>query len=459
MAQDRIISPVLIDRVADFGATLEYAQIPQTVIDHTKRFLADTCAVSIAGRASPSTSGILKSAALWDGDAPGPARCVGEPNLRLSPGNAAFVNGYKAHCLEWDSLHEEAVSIGFCTPVAAMLAECEVRDVSGEDFLAALIAAVEFFTVLCLASGSSATFFRPSAGGTISAALGVARIRRYTPEQTRQTLGLAFSLAGGTMQAHWEGSATLAMQVGAGARSAIHAADMAASGIAAPVDIFTGKFGFYTIVERAGTFAERSKDLGTVWRIPEIAYKPFPCGRATHGVLTILKDLKAAGKLDPNAIEKVVVTAPPLISVLVDRPVLPEMQPGYARLCLPFVFVMFAYHGDIDPRAFTDPVRPTERGIALARKLEMKVIEGAPTNTLSPITVDIEFTDGTTHNADCSAPWGAPKNSFTDNDLLAKIAKCIDCGEMETVPEAFLDTFLKIETADNIRLAVDHLYI
>ena len=27
------------------------------------------------------------------------------------------------------------------------------------------------------------------------------------------------------------------------------------------------------------------RDLGKVWRISEVAHKPFPCGRATHGVL------------------------------------------------------------------------------------------------------------------------------------------------------------------------------
>ncbi len=458
MTGQRNIDSSLIDRVAEFGANIRFGDIPTPVIEATKNFLADTCAVTIAGHVSPSTAPILETAKIWDGEQAGTARVFGDSHVQLSPANAAFVNGYKAHCLEWDSLHEAAISIGFCTPVGALLAECEVRKVTGEDFLAALIAAAEFFTILGLSSGSTATFFRPSAGGTISAALAIARVRNYSVELTQQTLGLAYSLAGGTMQAHWEGTSTLSMQVGAGSRSAIYAADLAENGIAAPVDIFTGKFGFFSIFERMGNFAELSHDLGKVWRIPETAYKPFPCGRATHGVLTVLRDMKSAGTLDPDEIAKVTVTAPPLISVLVDREIKEEMSPGYARLCLPFVLPMFAYHGDIDPRAFTDPVRPTARGLALAKKLEIKVIKDAPENTLSPVEVDIVMNDGTRHTATCHAPWGSIERPFTGNDLLEKIAKCLDYAEMDIVASDFARVFEEFDAHTDVRTALTPIY-
>ena len=458
MTASRNIDSTLIDRLAEFGANISFADIPAHVIDATKDFLADTCAVTIAGQVSPSTAPIVQAAKIWDGDQVGTAQVFGQPQVQLSPANAAFVNGYKAHCLEWDSLHEEAISIGFCTPVGALLAECEVRDVTGEDFLAALVAAAEFFTLLGLSSGSTATFFRPSAGGTISAALAIARIRNYSVELTRQTLGLAYSLAGGTMQAHWEGTSALSMQVGAGSRSAIYAADLAESGIAAPLDIFTGKFGFFSIFERMGNFAQLSEDLGKVWRIPETAYKPFPCGRATHGVLTVLRDMKHAGTLDPDEIVKIIVTAPPLISVLVDREIKEKMSPGYARLCLPFIIPMFAYHGDIDPRAFTDPVKPTARGLALAKKLEIRVIDGAPANTLSPVEVDILMNDGARHTAACDAPWGSNAKPFSEDDLLEKITKCLGYAEMTISPDDFARIFQVFETHTNVSDALTQIY-
>lgn len=459
MAIDRNIDPTIINRIASFVATLTYKDIPVEVVDCTKRFLADTCAVSLAGRVSPSTNGIIESAKLWNENNTGPARVFGDPDVKLTPANAAFVNGYKAHCLEWDALHEEAISIGFCTPVGALLAECEVREISGEELITALAAAVEFFTILGLSSGSTATFFRPSAGGTLSAALAIARVRKYSVEMTKNTLGLAYSLAGGTMQAHWEGVATLAMQVGAGSRSAIYAADMAGAGIAAPVDIFTGKFGFYSIFESAGNFAELSKDLGNKWRIPETSYKPFPCGRATHGVLTVLKTLKEANNLDPDVIKFIKVTAPPLISVLVDRPIKEEMSPGYARLCLPFILSMYAYHGDIDPSAFSDPVRPTKRGLDLASKLEICVAENAPTNTLAPIDVQITMNDGQRYEQHCKNPWGAPGNPFTEADLVKKIEKCLmHDGKTQISAQQFVSAFFEIEKYSSVHSLIDEIY-
>ena len=55
MTGQRNIDSSLINRVAAFGANISLADIPSPVVEATKRFFADTCAVTIAGHVSPST--------------------------------------------------------------------------------------------------------------------------------------------------------------------------------------------------------------------------------------------------------------------------------------------------------------------------------------------------------------------------------------------------------------------
>ena len=458
MSLERKIDSSLIDTLADFSVGCSYDSMPAPVVNVAKRFIADTCACAIAGRVAPSYEAIIKSALLWNGGASGTASVIGDATTKLTPANAAFVNGYKAHCLEWDALHEEGIAIAFCTPVGALLAECDGNEISGKRFLSAIIIAAEFFIQLGLSSGSTARFFRPSAGGTISAALAVAHLRGYSHDLTKRTIGLAYSLASGTMQAHWEGVSTLAMQVGVAARNAIYAADLAANGIEAPVDIFTGRFGFFSIFEEAGTIEDGLTQLGSVWHLPEVAYKPFPCGRATQGVLTILRGLKSTAEISPDSIQSISVTAPALISVLVGRPIRPEMSPSYARLCLQYIVALYLQYGEIDPRRFTNSTQPTKQSLALANKVKLTVDSSLPSNVLTPINVCVEMQDGTQHEHTCVDVWGAPSSTFNDDDLVDKIRQCLALGKLKTSAETFLNTFLRLEKSGDVASQIENLY-
>ncbi len=458
MPLERKIDSSQIDALAQFSVDYSYEKIPTSIINVAKRFIADTCAVAIAGRVAPSHEAIIKTAHQWNGGAVGTACIIGDTKIELTPANAAFVNGYKAHCLEWDSLHEEGIAIAFCTPVGAVLAECEGKEIPGTRVLSAVTIAAEFFIQLGLKSGSTARFFRPSAGGAISAALAIAHLRGYSHELTKRTIGLAYSLASGTMQAHWEGVATLAMQVGIAAKNAIYAADLAANGIEAPVDIFTGRFGFFSIFEEAGTFEEGLAQLGNVWHLPEVAYKPFPCGRATQGVLTILRGLKSNAAISPDEIQSIKVTAPALISVLVNRPIQAEMSPSYARLCLQYIVALYLQYGEIDPRKFTNNTQASKQSLALADKVELTVDPSLPDNILTPINVNIETKDGKQYEQTCVDVWGAPASTFNDDDLIDKINRCLSLGELKTEGVNFLATFLQLDKTQNAASQIRKLY-
>ena len=116
----------------------------------------------------------------------------------------------------------------------------------------------------------------------------------------------------------------LAMQVGVSARAAICAVDMAAAGAQAPVDVLLGKFGYFTLMETADNIDRSLAAMGSSgsnkWKITETAHKPFPAGRATQSVLTMFMEIFSKNNIDIQDIEEIKVEVPPLIMLLVGRP-------------------------------------------------------------------------------------------------------------------------------------------
>ena len=187
--------------IVDFVRATEYSDLTPEAIKYLKIFLMDTLAVGVAGRCSAGSDILLKAVETWG--AGEQSRVIAMPGMRAPAPTAAFLNGYNIHALEWDGLHEYSVVIALCVPLAAMMAEAEQNPVSGKDFMTAFCIAVEVAVILGDASETAPRFFRPAVAGLMGAAMGIAKMRGYSREKTLQVLGLAYSQASGTMQAHW----------------------------------------------------------------------------------------------------------------------------------------------------------------------------------------------------------------------------------------------------------------
>ena len=202
----------LVTATADI---LAFAAAPHTLPPQVRadaiRLLADTLAVGAAGASAPGADAILTTARSFGAGTD--ARLLGidanQPG-RLPAASAAFVNGFRIHCLEWDAVHEPAVVHAMSVVTAALGAVIDRRGGwDSDEALTALTVGVDIACGLGIAADSPLAFFRPATAGLIGAALAVARIDG-TP--MADTLGLAYSQCAGTMQAHVEGSIALPFQ-------------------------------------------------------------------------------------------------------------------------------------------------------------------------------------------------------------------------------------------------------
>lgn len=436
-------------RLVDFVIETTFDDLSDEALKYTKIFLMDTLAVGVGGLCSHGADIVLRSTETWgEGQQ---SRVIGRPGLRLPAPTAAYVNGYQIHALEWDGLHEYSVVIAMCVSVAALMAEAEQHPVSGKDFTTAFCIAVEVAVTLGWASESAPRFFRPAVAGLMGAAMGIAKLRGYDREQTLQTLGLAYSQASGTMQAHWEGEMMLAIQVGVAARAAIGAADLAAAGAKAPVDVLLGKFGFFTLIETADNIDSYLDKMGTSWAITEMAHKPFPAGRATQSVLTMFMELLETQPLPVDEIEKIIVRVPPLIMLLVGRPLTESMTASYARLCLKFIGPMMLLKGEIDPRLFPNRAAPSPEIKDLGERFQIELNDITDPNALGPQSMSVIMKDGREFHADCADPYGAPTNPMKRAAREAKVKKCFEVGGYTGDPQKLIDITESLTTLSDIR--------
>lgn len=400
--------------------------LPDSVRAAALRLLADTLAVGAAGARAPGADAILAAATKMGSQEE--ARLLGSTQ-RLPAPAAAFVNGYRIHCLEWDAVHEPAVVHALSTVVAALGAAIDRRGgCDPEAALVALAVGVDVAAGLGLAADTPLTFFRPATAGVIGAALAVARIEGAPLDDT---LGLAYSSAAGTMQAHVEGLATLPFQIANAARAAVTASDLALAGFPGPKDPLAGQFGYFRLFD-GGDLARYTGQIGKSWRIAEISVKPFPSGRASHALIGAILALG----LDAKAVEGIEIFVPPLVHRLIGRPYHADMTPAYARLCGPLLAALALTDGAIDPRRFT-PATFADPAIAeLAGRIAILIDNNPDPNALSPQTMVVHVADG---QIDMAIPYtlGSPESPLTLAQVAAKLALARDLAPADADPRIF----------------------
>ena len=398
-------------------AILDFASAPHTLPPQVRadavRLLADTLAGGVAGAVSPEAVKLL--ATLGTG---AEARLL-SGGTATAP-SAAFFNGFAIHCLEWDAVHEPAVVHALSVVTAALLAASDRRGGSDPDaFLTALTIGVDVASGLGISATGPMRFFRPATAGVIGAALAVARLDGLSGAQMAEVLGLAYSFAGGTMQAHVEASIALPLQIGRAAQAAVQAVDLVKAGMDGPHDVLEGPFGYAALIEPLD-LSRYTPTLGQVWRISEVSIKPFPSGRASHAVLGTLADIRESGR----TIQSVTAHVPPLIQRLVGRPMTDSMTPAYARLCLPLLTALMLRDGRIDPRRFTPETFADPLIVELAQKVTVMLDDNPDGNALSPQRLEIIYADGSRDDHVIESTLGSPAAPMTPAQSTAKYNLC-----------------------------------
>ena len=403
-----------------------YEDLPDDAVDAARRFILDSLGVAVSGSRGPHTDDLYAAALASTGE--GECRIPGT-GWRLPAAPAASLIAYQIHNAEFDCVHEAAVVHPMAVLLGAVMAYAEReratigRRISGRDLLLAVCLGVDVGAGIGVASRSALSFFRPATAGAFAAAAALGKLEGLDQDELVGLMGLILGQLGGTMQAHTEGSVMLAMQVGFNARNALWALDLARSGIKGPREVLEGPYGYYPLFEGQHDLPAMLGELGRVWRITEVAYKPFPSGRATHGIVDACLILAARHQLRAEAVLAVEAVVPSLTHRLVGRPVHGQMEPNYARLCAAYVAARALIRGRVDLDDFSEAARVDPVTLELASRVAISIDDNPDPNALAPITVRIIARDGTRVEQELDVIYGNPAKPMTREAWVDKFER------------------------------------
>lgn len=444
-----------IHRFAEYVATTRYENMPEAAIAAAEALILDTIGVGIGGSSGPMARELAETHALFGSDQHAHVWSLGK---RLPVPAAALCNAYQIHSSEFDCVHEAAVAHVLSAVVPAALAYSEkIGAIDGKRFIEAVVLGVGVASSLGLAAQTGLRFFRPATVGAFGATAAVGKLMGLDAERMRHAFSICYGQLGGTMQAHEEGSMLLAMQMGFNARNAVVAAELAAAGFTGPQNILEGRYGYFTLFESAGDPAAQAETLGKFWRITEVAHKPFPSGRATHGIVDACLELQSRHDINAIDIARIEALVPPLVHQLVGRPPRPDMDVNYARLCAAYVTARALLRGTVDLSDFSPEAYADTASQALAQKVTIDVRGSDPVNALTPIDVKISLKDGTALHTHLEAVYGNPKKPMPPAAQLAKFRanaasalRPLSNGQTEEL----IDKLLRLREIDDVATLV-----
>ena len=443
-----------IDHVTGTGID----QVPEAAIRAAKTFILDSLGVGLSGGNGPWVREMVQLSQHWgQGD---DARVWGHGQRLPAPG-AAMCNAYQIHNAEFDCVHEGAVVHSMTVLLGAALAVAERdRGVSGKDLILASILGVDVACHIAVAVTTALKFFRPGTAGALAAVTAIGKMKGFNRERLRNAYSIAYGQMCGTMQAHTEGSALLGMQVGFNARNAVVACDMAAAGLPGPREVLEGPFGFLRLFEEAYDRDILLAELGKTWRITELSHKPFPSGRATHGIVDGCLRLQRQIGFLPDQIKSIKADVPSLIHQLVGRPIGPGMTTNYARLCAQYVTAHALYHDGIGVDAYDDNALTHPGTNDLARRISIIINDNPDPNALSPVALTVTLRTGIHHEITVQDVYGSPANPMSHEAHLVKFRR--NCAAApRPLPsrqvEILIDMIENLESLEEVTALMDSM--
>ena len=454
---------VLGDWLAGF-ARLEPEDLPPGARAAVRRFLLDSLGVGVGGSRGPYVESLI---AHYQMDAPGSVPVWGS-GVSLGASAAALINAYQIHNAEYDCVHEDAVVHPMAVVLGAMASGVHVLatsgpGVSGARFETAVALGVEFATSLGVASSAGLRFFRPATAGALGAVIALSYLSALSAQKTRNALGIALGQLCGTMQAHTEGSPVLAMQVGFNARNALTAWSLARAGIPGPQDVLAGPFGFFALFEGDFDTNELLRSADSPWRVEQVAHKPFPSGRATHGIVEACLDIRRIASLTGESVDFVHAEVPPLTARLIGRPVRNDMNVNYARLSGPFVAAIALCRGDVGPADFDARALTDKNLLDLGRRIDVAADSNVDPNALTPITVTVRENDGTEHVRTLSTIYGHPDKPMQREAWVSKFKRNLGLArvpltDVEVLAERLLTQVDELDTLEDVTVLFEALH-
>jgi 2-methylcitrate dehydratase PrpD len=414
------------------------------VVDRARYLLLDYLGVAIAGSLSESSQPIYRM--LAHAAPQGPCTVIGTP-AQTAPGYAALANGTSSHSVELDDTHQAgSIHLGVVMYSTAIALSESRSEIDFDQFVCAVVAGYEVAARLAMAVQPKLHYelgFHPTATcGVFGAAVTAAKLLRLSEEQMLSALGIAGSMAAGSLEFLADGTWTKRLHPGLAAQNGILAANLAAEGFRAPSTILEGRDGFLSAYSSEAIPELVTKNLGKDFEIMHTSVKPHACCRYMQSPIDGVLKLATTHDIHPEAVATIEVAVLKAGWPLVCEPRERKYAPANvvdAQFSMPFGAAIALAHRNAGLDQFSEKNFSSPQVQALMTKVLLTQDDRIEKNFPAewPAHVRIEMRNGESYETHVRYPKGDPQNHLTWEELSTKFsalaARVFPAGRCEQI--------------------------
>jgi 2-methylcitrate dehydratase PrpD len=293
----------LTAELAERSAELTFDRLPDNVVAMARLCVLDWLGVTIVGSREPASRTLLRTLAP-DAVAKG-ASVIGH-GIRVSPLQAALVNGTSSHVLDFDDVNARLIGHPSVAILGAVLALAESLQSNGPEFLCAFVAGYETACRVAAAVGPLSYvrgFHHTGTIGTVGAAAACSRLLSLDAERTAMALALAATQAAGL--GCMVGTMSKSFHAGKACENGLLAALLAQNDFTANESAIECAKGFAATASGECDAAAALADPPMGWHILSNLFKFDASCYMTHSTLAGIRELRTQHALNTDEVAEI----------------------------------------------------------------------------------------------------------------------------------------------------------
>jgi len=431
----------------------QFHDLPEAVVENTKRFILDSIGVALAGCNAPGCKEVVELVKEWGGK---PEATIMSYGGKAPAPWAAMANSTMMHALDFDDTLDESALHAHVSVLPAALAAAEsAGNISGADLINAVVLGVDIVCRLGLSTKRPLSWIRTATCGAFGAAAAAGKIVGLNRERLSHALGVVYSQTAGNAQCLIDGGLVKRMQPAFSAKSGVLSASLAQSGITGAKGFLEGQYGFFHLYESGDYDRERLlENLGKGYGVMGLSIKPYPSCRMTHASIDAALAGKNDYKIEAGSIEEVVVHVSKMAREMVGQPFTIRENPQVdAQFSIPYTVAAAFLRGDVRLEDFERDSIGDVSVLDLAKKVRVIEDPSLPARDMDRSRIIVQTRSGI-YEKDTIKMKGSPGNPLSVEECIGKFLKCVSYGRHENLKEkapAIIERILHLETIGNIK--------
>lgn len=434
--------------LAEFAAGTRAEDIPAAVRFRALHHMLDAAGIAVAATRYDHSHRVLNAMRGLGGE--GDVPVIGFPAC-LSPRDAAILNGYLCHGLDFDDTHVAGIIHPTASIFPAVLSASAMVGASGRDMVTAFVIGIEAAARIASVakSGFHQVGFHPTGiVGVFGAALAAGRLIGLNARALAMAQGIAVSMASGSLEFVEDGAWNKRLHPGWAAQAGITAAALAREGFVGATRPYDGRFGLFK--SYMGSYADQADfklataGLGDTWELMQTAIKPYPACHFTHACIDAALILREQG-VTADQVRQIEVRVPAGTHKVICLPEANKLKPANsydAQFSVQWLTAAALVRGrlglaELEPSEIVDP-----EIMALTQKVRFSDYPDSPFPRAYSGEVVISLTDGRTVSHREHINRGAAERPLTNGEIVEKFranaATASDPAKVERMERAML---------------------